>query len=76
MISSDCLVVDDMHYASNILVVEVEQSARKNMDFGYSSDLLVIDDYMYIWIIPLDMINSLEAGQMARKIVERCLSGM
>ena len=53
MISSDCLVVDDMHYTSDIFVVEVEQPARKTMDFVYSSDLSVVDDYMYIWIIPL-----------------------
>ena len=50
MISSDYIVVDDMHYASDIFVVEVEQSARKTMDFGYSSDLLVVDDYKYILV--------------------------
>ena len=48
MISSDCLVVDDMHYTSDIFVVEVEQPARKTMDFVYSSDLLVVDEFICI----------------------------
>ena len=63
-----------MHYTSDIFVVEVEQPARKTMDFDCSSDLLVVDDNMYI-VCALDMITSLEVEILARKIIEMILFG-